>query len=145
MMRMTFKHTRVQILAGTKTVTRRHGWVHLEPGTLLLAVAAARRPNAEVLRVIEVVSVRSERLEDVTPEDVVAEGWPAGTPVEDFVTEFLRAIGGERGDKVRRVEFRFVPGCTCPALFPDQRTCPACARWPRLSPKERAMVRGRAA
>ncbi len=133
---MSFALTTAQLLDGSKTVTRRVGWANLKPGDRLKAVRKAMglKPGekVDVLAEIEVVSVRRERLDAITPADVLAEGFPAWTSqvaefVEMFCSHMTIADGEETWDakrekwvavrrKVRpnnwvtRIEFRIVPG-----------------------------------
>ena len=68
---MSFALTERQLMDGSKTVTRRIGWRDLKPGARLLAVRKAMglKPGEKVqpLCEIEVVSVRRERLDAITP------------------------------------------------------------------------------
>ena len=108
---MSFALTTAQMLAGTKTVTRRLGWKTLLPGARLRAVEKAMglRPGEKqrVLRLIEVVDVRVERVDAVTGDDVAREGFPDLTPAE-FVELFCRAMRVGPEAEVRRIEFRFL-------------------------------------
>lgn len=68
MRNISFSHTSDQVIAGTKTVTRRLGWRHLKPGTLLQPVRRARglKPGEKIepLRApIRVVEVSQESLD----------------------------------------------------------------------------------
>ncbi|HEY8376723.1 MAG TPA: ASCH domain-containing protein [Nannocystis sp.] len=131
---MSFALTERQLLDGSKTVTRRVGWRNLKPGDRLLAVRKAMglKPGEKVqpLCEIEVVSVRRERLDAITPADVLAEGFPQWTnQVGEFVRMFCEhhsVSDGQRltssgawtnahrkmrpDDEVTRIEFRKVPG-----------------------------------
>jgi hypothetical protein len=79
--RMSFFLTTAQVLAGTKTVTRRTAstWSTLKPGHRLIAI-----------------DVRLEKLGDITAEDCAREGFPEYSPAE-FVAFFARAGKGRRG------------------------------------------------
>lgn len=132
---ISFALTPDQLLDGSKTVTRRVGWANLKAGERLLAVRKAmglkKGETPDVLCEIEVVSVRRERLDSITPADVLAEGFPQWTnQVGEFVAMFCEhmsvAVPGDgryKGDKfiatrrkmrpddmVTRIEFRKVPG-----------------------------------
>lgn len=103
-----------QIRGRTKTVTRRLGWLDLKPGTLLRAVVKCmglrKGERVQPLALLYVVSVRRERLDTITPDDVDAEGFPDMTPAE-FVAMFCRSHKGCRPDStVTRIEFRYVAG-----------------------------------
>lgn len=62
-----------------KTVTRRDGWEDLQPGTLLCLVEKGmglkRGEKVNRLALVHVTSVRRERLDAITPEDVKLEGF----------------------------------------------------------------------
>lgn len=131
---MSFAHTTAQVIAGTKTVTRRKGWRDAKKGSVLLAVDRIRVPNAVILRAIEVVSVRRERLDSITAADVLLEGWPEGTTTEQFIAAFLKGMGGKARQIVNRIEFLYVPGCLCSVIA--KRPCPHCEGWEAL-PQER--------
>jgi len=135
---MSFALTEAQLMDGSKTVTRRTGWKGLKVGTRLLAVRKAMGlktgEKVQPLCEIEVVSVREERLDAITPAEVLAEGFPQWTnQVDEFVAMFckhmrisetvpvtnagtwvtrdvqrMRAMTG--ADLVTRIEFRKVPG-----------------------------------
>lgn len=129
---MSFALTERQLMDGTKTVTRRTGWQNLKPGEHITAVRKAMGlkagEKAVVLCEIEVVSVRRERLDDITPAEVLAEGFPEWTnDPSSFVRMFckhmrvaaepvakslrdtrMRPMTG--ADLVTRIEFRKVPG-----------------------------------
>jgi hypothetical protein len=134
---MSFAITERQLLEGTKTVTRRTGWIDLKPGEKILAVRRATGMAKVVpLCVIEVVSVRRERLDAVNPADVLAEGFPHWTnQVDEFVRLFcathtvpdhsvqrLNRHGSwtptrrpvRPDDEVTRIEFRKAPGSEAP-------------------------------
>ena len=110
---MSFALTTVQMLARTKTVTRRLGWRDLEKGTLLQAVEKARGlPKGTKVRklgVIRVVSVRREpltRLRDVRYGRLEAknEGFP-GLSGRELVERFVEELGCKPGTVVTRIEF----------------------------------------
>lgn len=70
---MSFAHTSEQVLAQTKTVTRRTGWRSLEVGTRLLAcekVRGVRVEDRRALGVIIVVDVRREPLQRMADDPV---------------------------------------------------------------------------
>jgi hypothetical protein len=127
---MSFALTERQLMDGTKTVTRRTGWRNLKAGDRLLAVRKAMglKPGEKVqaLCEIEIVSVREERLDAITPADVLAGGFPQWTnQVDTFVRMFcdhhavkyqvwpetrMRSRKMKPDDDVVRIEFRKVPG-----------------------------------
>lgn len=116
---MSFTLTERQLMDGTKTVTRRTGWVSITVGTRLLAVRKAMGLKAgekvQALCEIEVVSVKRQALCCIDAEDCAREGFPHLTPAEfiAFFTAQVKTPGmGRRIDEitVTRIEFRKVPG-----------------------------------
>ena len=104
--------TREQVRARSKTVTRRQGWLMLKPGdtvTLCERVQGLRKGEHPVrITDVEVVSVRRERLDAITAEDVAAEGFP-GWSAEEFIHFFTGTHKGcEPGSLVTRIEWRFL-------------------------------------
>lgn len=123
MRRMSFAITTDQILNRTKTVTRRVGWNHLKIGERLLAVDKLRTRSAQKLAVIEVVSIRKERVLDIRTDDCRREGmgrgecWckrkscdQAGGPW-CFINMFCDAMGVAPDATVNRIEFKYVDEC----------------------------------
>jgi len=112
MMRMSFALTEQQLLDGSKTVTRRMGWRKVQPGDEAVAVRKGMGiPKGERQHVfgrIRVVSARQERLDEITLEDVAAEGFPDMT-VTGFVEMFCRHMKCKPSTFVTRIEFEFVP------------------------------------
>lgn len=112
--RMSFALTEAALLAGTKDVTRRLGWQRLREGSTVVAVRKAmglKRGESQVaLAVIEVVRVSRERLDTVTPADVVREGFPLISAL-DFVALFCGANHCEPTALVTRIEFRLIERC----------------------------------
>lgn len=90
---MAVSLTEPQVRDRTKTVTRRAGWRMLRPGghlQLCRKVMGRRRGEPlDRIALVEVISVRRERLDAITPADVAAEGFPGMTPAE-FVAFFCR-------------------------------------------------------
>lgn len=82
---MSFFLTQVQFRNRSKTVTRRLGWHHVKVGDLIQGCVKCQglKPGEQIekLGVIEVVDVRIEPLNAITPEDVIKEGFPGMTPV----------------------------------------------------------------
>lgn len=111
MKNISFALTERQLLDGTKTVTRRLGWRTLKAGDHLCAVRKAMglRPGEKIARLceIEVLSVRRERLWQITVDDVAREGFPELTP-KAFVEFFCEHMGGRSTQLVTRIEFRRV-------------------------------------
>lgn len=129
---MSFALTIPQLLAETKTVTRRDGWGNLQAGQLLWAVnkamgfKAGEHPTR--LKLIRVVSTRWERLDAITPEDVVREGFTDSTS-EQFVTFYCAAKKGRTPDMlINRIEFRYMRlDPKMPVAVPEKlAVCPIC-------------------
>jgi hypothetical protein len=110
MRNISFALTTEQVRAQTKDVTRRLGWRTLKPKTPLRAVVKCMglKPGetVEPLALITVKSVRLERLDAITPEDVVREGFPGMTPAE-FVAMFCKHMKCEPSREVTRIEFGY--------------------------------------
>lgn len=112
---MSVALTTDQVRAREKTVTRRAGWEVLKPGDLvtLCPKVRGRRPGEPLERIVtvEVVSIRRERLDSITPEDVIAEGFPGMTPIE-FVEFFVQSHRGvTAASEVTRVQWRYPREC----------------------------------
>lgn len=104
----------------TKTVTRRAGWLMLRPGDQLTLCPKVRGRRAgeplERIVIVDVTSVSRERLDTITPADVIAEGFPDMTPAE-FVEFFCNSHRGiSPNSEVTRIEWvypRVCRGCRC--------------------------------
>jgi len=85
--------TKQQIIAETKTVTRRLGWLNLKVGELLQVVEKAqglkKGEKMKRLKVIRVTEVHREPLNAITQAEVVAEGFPDMTP-DEFIAFFCK-------------------------------------------------------
>lgn len=97
----------------SKTVTRRMGWLFLTAGTRLTLCRKiqGRRRGEPLVRIVdvEVTDVRRERLDAITPDEVVAEGFPAWSP-ERFVEFFCDSHKGCAPEsEVTRIEWRYLP------------------------------------
>jgi hypothetical protein len=122
MRNISFFLTQEQIRNRTKTVTRRHGWRSLKPGTLLQGVLKSqglkRGEKITKLAVIRVVGVRLEPLNKIITDfnyglkECAREGfgdypqlmWP--TKFVDFFCDSHR--GCTPDTEVTRIEFEFV-------------------------------------
>jgi hypothetical protein len=108
---MSFFLTTPQFLDGSKDVTRRLGWKHLKAGDRIMAVRKCQGRKKgepiERLGMIEVVSVRRERLTDMRAEDCKREGFPELTRF-GFIWMFCKHMGCEPSTEVARIEFRKV-------------------------------------
>lgn len=92
---MSFALTTEQVLKRTKTQTRRAGWTYAQPGMRIRGVkkGMGRKPGEplEDVALIEVTAVRREPLADITPGDLVLEGFP-GMMRADFFDLFDRHV-----------------------------------------------------
>jgi hypothetical protein len=132
---MSVALTEPQVRARTKTVTRRMGWRKLKPGdrlTLCPKVMGFRKgEHPERIVDVEVISVRRERLDLITPDEVTAEGFPRLTPAE-FVAFFCGSHKGCTPDtEVTRIEWRYLcRHCGKPIeRCHPARTNPLCKGW----------------
>ena len=116
MKNMAFSHTIEQMRARTKTVTRRVGWIELNPGDLLQAVEKTMGiPPGEHVRklgVIRVLSIRRERFDELVRrgsyggEEMVKEGFPGMDP-QAFLLRFLTSVAPN--EHITRIEFEHLP------------------------------------
>lgn len=109
---MSVSLTEDAVVARTKTVTRRMGWLDLKPGdrlTLCRKVMGRKRGEPLVRLVdVEVVSVYRQQLNAITREDVVREGF-AGWTTRRFVKFFCDSHKGcEPWSEVTRIEWRYL-------------------------------------
>lgn len=121
MRNISFALTTEQVLAQTKTVTRRLGWAHLTAGTLLQPVVKGQglKKGEKVQKIggpIRVKYVTREPLQRIStyphvPTELASEGFPEMTPA-DFVTMFCQANPGCTGETiVTRIQFEYVDKC----------------------------------
>ena|ERR1700733_12239999 len=108
---MSVALTERQVRARTKTVTRRMGRRKLKPGdrlTLCPKVMGFKKgEHPERITDVEVISVRRERLDLITPAEVTAEGFSAMTPAE-FIAFFCGTHKGcTPATEVTRIEWRW--------------------------------------
>ncbi|WP_280507126.1 hypothetical protein [Nocardia flavorosea] len=104
--------TEPQVRARSKTVTRRMGWHVLKPGdrlTLCRKVMGRRRGEPLVRIVdVQVLTVGRERLDEITPDEVLAEGFPDMNPAQ-FVRFFCDSHKGCTPEStVTRIEWRYL-------------------------------------
>jgi len=115
---MSFALTTPQFIDGSKTVTRRNGWKNLQPGDIVSACKKAmgmkKGEKVERLGDIEIVSIRRERLDAITLDDVAREGFPQWAP-EQFIAMYCAANNCLRDREVTRIEFRRVDAQSVPA------------------------------
>jgi len=108
---MSFAMTTEQVRDKAKTVTRRFGWWDLKPGDIVCAVEKGmglkKGEKVKRLGLIRIVSVRTERLNAITQEDCVKEGFPCMSS-----NEFIKFMVGHYNcgytDMVNRIEFEYV-------------------------------------
>ena len=109
MRHMSFSQTTPQFLDDTKDITRRLGWYFLKAGDLVMAVEKGqglkKGEKVKKLGVIEIISARSERLDVITPADVIREGYPDRTP-EQFIESFCKFANCKPDQIVNRIEFK---------------------------------------
>ncbi|WP_010588549.1 ASCH domain-containing protein [Schlesneria paludicola] len=114
MRNMSFALTTPQFYQRLKTVTRRLGWMDLEPGNRLCGVEKSQglRPGQPIVRlaIIHIKSVTRVRLNSITQDDVIREGFPNMAPRE-FVRMFVDSHEtATNRSTVTRIEFDYVPG-----------------------------------
>ena len=108
-----------QIRKRTKTVTRRKGWLFLKVGDVLNACVKCQglKPGEQIEKIcqIRVTSMRRESLDDIDADhefgyanrEVKKEGFPSMSGIE-FVTMFLKNMGGSADQEVTRIEFEYI-------------------------------------
>ena len=98
-------------MARTKTVTRRLKWLDLKAGDTLQGCVKCMglKPGEKIqkLAVIKVVSVRREKLCDITDEECVLEGFP-DMDASDFIVMFCDHMGVGAQTEVTRIEFKYL-------------------------------------
>lgn len=108
---MSFSMTTEQFKARRKTVTRRFGWWFLKPGDIVRGVEKAmglkQGEKIKPLSFIRILSVRSEPLDAISPEDVVKEGFPGWT-TEQFISMLVEHYGVSPSATVNRIEFEYI-------------------------------------
>lgn len=113
---MSVSYTEDAVRSRRKTVARRLGWRFLKPGERLTLCrkVMGRKPGEPLERIVdvEVVSVRRERLDDITPGDIIREGFatPAGYAAdrERFMALFRSGMHAGPDTEVTRIEWRYV-------------------------------------
>lgn len=111
--------TTPQILAKTKDVTRRMGWLHLKPGDLIQPVKKCMglKPGEKIEKLggpVRVLSVRREPLHRITDDaknygryECVREGFSDLSPAQ-FVSMFCATHKGcTPGTEITRIEFEY--------------------------------------
>ena len=109
---MSVALTEDQVRNQSKDVTRRLGWKFIREGEVitLCRKVMGRRAGEPLVRIcdVRIVSVRRERLSDITDADAAREGFPHFTG-EDFVEFFTRSMRCHRDTLVTRIEWRYLP------------------------------------
>jgi len=108
---VSFALTTPQILARTKTVTRRSGKRQYHAGQLVWAVDRVmgfkKGEHPVKLALLRVVSARWEPLDAITYEECILEGFPDYGP-QGFIAMYCRANKVKHDSLVQRVEFEYV-------------------------------------
>lgn len=118
MRNISFALTTAQFLDGSKTVTRRLGWISLKPGDTLCAVEKSqglkKGETVKKLGTIRVKTVTRQFLDRLTADqdygraECIKEGFPpphAKSDPAEFVAFFCHANGCEPDIWVTRIEF----------------------------------------
>lgn len=112
--RMSCSMTTQQVRDRVKDVTRRDPatWAKLKPGDQLTLVEKAmglkKGEHHVILALVEIVSVRLERLDAITADECRREGFPGMTP-EQFIEMFCKSHKGIMRDSlVRRIEWEYI-------------------------------------
>lgn len=110
---MSVSLTEQAVVERRKTVTRRLGWLFLKPGDTLTLCwkVMGRRKGEPLVRLcdVRVVSVRRERLDAISVEDVIREGFPTASPLW-FVDFFCEEMRVTPETMVTRIEWEYLDG-----------------------------------
>lgn len=109
---MSVSLTEAAVVARSKTVTRRMGWLNLKAGDRLTLCrkVMGRKKGEPLVRLVdvEVVSTRREPLNRIDVDEVIREGFTDMTPWE-FVEFFCASHKGCLPDStVTRIEWRYI-------------------------------------
>ena len=108
---MGFALTTQQFKAKTKTVTRRFGWLFIQPGDIVCGVEKVmgfkKGEKMKRLGQIRIVSTRREPLNEITKADCIKEGFPEMEPA-DFVRMLCAHSRCGQNDTVTRIEFEYM-------------------------------------
>lgn len=112
MRHMSFFLTTDQVRKRTKTVTRRVGWWNVKRGEVIAAcVKCQGLKKGEQVEQIAMIRVRDStlgHLDEITPDEVVREGFP-GMSCEEFVAMFCKTHKGATPRTIiNRIEFEYV-------------------------------------
>lgn len=106
--------TTPQVEARQKTVTRRVGWLRLQPGTVLQLVDRNPRSGKPWRRLclVQVEAVSREPLDSITTEDVTAEGFP-GMDRDAFIDWYRTTYSLPHPSSIiTRIQWRYLEGDT---------------------------------
>jgi len=105
---MSFSLTTQKYEDRSKTVTRRLGWKNLKPGEVFMGIEKGQglKKGEKVKRLhpSRCISNRPERLDAITEEDCVKEGFPEYLPTQ-FVVMFCQHNNCMPDQIVNRIEF----------------------------------------
>jgi len=108
MRNMSFALTIEQFNDGSKTVTRRQGWAFLKPGDKVMGVEKGmglkKGEKVKKLHALRVTSVMRCRIDMITQQDVVREGFPGRSP-EWFIDMYCKANRCDPADDCTRIQF----------------------------------------
>lgn len=111
MKNISFSLTTPQVRAKTKTVTRRLGWDSLKPGDTLMACEKCQGlgKGGKIVRLgmIRITGFRKERVNEITQDDVIKEGFPGWTP-ETFISFFCKHNNCLPETIINRIEFEYL-------------------------------------
>lgn len=104
--------TKEQVLAETKTVTRRDGWWFLKVGDIVNLVNKTmgfkKGEHPVKYKTVRIISTRPERLDAITKREVRREGFPEMTPA-GFVSFFVKSHKKCTPDKIiNRIEWEYL-------------------------------------
>lgn len=108
MLNMSFSYTTTQFCEDLKDITRRMGWLRLQPGDKFMAIEKGMglKKGEKVVRLGECVCVSNTRepLNAITQDDVNREGFPNWTPAQ-FIAFFCKANKCKSDQIVSRIVF----------------------------------------
>lgn len=108
---MSFSMTVSQFRNRTKTVTRRLGWKWLQVGDVVWGCEKCMglKKGEKVIKIglIKICNIRRERLDLISKEDVIKEGFSNMTP-EEFISMFCKVYNCKVGTLVTRIEFEYL-------------------------------------
>jgi hypothetical protein len=115
MQNMSFYHTQPQMRAGTKTETRRLGWLKLKRNDIIRAVVKVqglrKGEKQEMIGFLRVLSVEREPLNAIDQAGVNNEGFPEMNP-QQFIDFFCAAMGCKPDTIVSVIKFKHIDQTT---------------------------------